>query len=91
MLVIIRSAHDTAEAKRAVKLARDMAADILLLQDAVYLAGKERLDGFCGTAYALHEDLLLRGVSDLEKGIKTVGYDEAVDLMADEDKVVGMF
>jgi sulfur relay protein TusB/DsrH len=91
MLVIIRSAHDTTEARRAVKLARDMAADVLLIQNAVYLAGKERLEGFCGTVYALDEDMRLRGMSEIEKGVKTVGYDEAVDLMAGEDKVIGIF
>lgn len=91
MLVVIKSAPDTREARRAVKLARDTAADILLIQNAVYLAGKERLEGFCGTAYVLDEDMRLRGVSDIEKGIKTVGYGEAVDLMAEEDKVIGLF
>lgn len=91
MLLIIRSAPDTTEARRAVKLARDTAADILLIQNAVCLAGKDRLEGFCGTVYALHDDIRLRGISDIEKGVKTVGYDEAVDLMAGEDKVIGIF
>lgn len=91
MLVVIKSAPHSDEAKRGVKLAKDLAADILLLQNAVYLAEKERLEGFCGTAYALAADLGLRGVSDVEEEIKTVGYDEAVDLMAGEDKVLGLF
>jgi sulfur relay protein TusB/DsrH len=91
MLVVIKSAPDTREARRAVKLARDTAADILLIQNAVYLAGKERLEGFCGTAYVLDEDMRLRGVSDIEKAVKTVGYGQAVDLMAEEDKVIGVF
>lgn len=91
MLVIIKSAPDTQEARRAVKLARDMAADIVLLQDAVYLSRPERLEGFCGTAYALSEDLGLRGVEDLEAGVKAIDYGELVDLMAGEDKVIGLF
>jgi sulfur relay protein TusB/DsrH len=91
MLVVIKSAPHTDEAKRGIKLAKDLAADVLLLQNAVYMAEKERLEGFCGSAYALEADLRLRGVSDVEKEIRTVGYDEAVDLMAGEDKVVGFF
>lgn len=91
MLVIIKSAPDTQEARRAVRLARDMTADIVLLQNAVYLALPERLEGFCGTAYALEEDLRLRGVEDLEAGVKTIDYDELVDLVAEEEKVIGLF
>ncbi len=91
MLVIIKSAPDTQEARRAVKLARDMAADIVLLQNAVYLARPERLEGFCGTAYVLEEDLRLRGVEDLEAGVKTIDYDELVGLLAGEDEVLGLF
>ncbi|MGD2079999.1 MAG: DsrH/TusB family sulfur metabolism protein [Nitrospirota bacterium] len=91
MLVIIKSAPGTQDARRAVKLARDTAADIALLQNAVYLAQPERLEGFCGTAYAMGEDLKLRGIRDLEPGVKEIGYGELVDLMAEEDKVVGLF
>lgn len=91
MLVLIKSSHDTPEAKRAVKLARDMAADIVLLQNAVCLAQKDRLEGFCGTAHAIEEDLLLRGISDIDKGVRPIDYYQLIDLMADEDKVVGMF
>jgi sulfur relay protein TusB/DsrH len=93
MLLILKSSPETIEGKRAVKLARDMAADIMLIQNGVYFARKERLEGFCGVAYALDEDLSLRGLRDdeLEKGIKKIGYAEMVDLMSEEDKVVGMF
>ncbi|GAB4387785.1 MAG: hypothetical protein Kow0025_03320 [Thermodesulfovibrionales bacterium] len=90
MLVVIKSAPHTDEARRGVRLAKDLAADILLLQDAVYMAEKERLEGFCGTAYALASDAALRGV-EVEKEIRAVGYGEAVDLMAGEDKVLGFF
>ncbi len=93
MLVIIKSAPDTTEGKRAVKLARDMAADICLMQNAVYFVQKERLEGFCGTAFVLDEDARLRGLKseDMGKGIKEIGYEGLVDLMVKEDKVVGMF
>jgi|Deesub1362A_J573_1020465.scaffolds.fasta_scaffold00045_16 sulfur relay protein TusB/DsrH len=91
MLVIIKNAPGTQEAKRAVKLARDMAADIVLVQNGVYLAERDRLEGFCGTAYALDEDIRLRGITDIDKEIKTIGYDELIDLMAEDEKVIGMF
>lgn len=93
MLVIVKSSPDTADGKRAVKLARDMAADICLIQNAVYFAQKERLEGFCGTAYVLDEDSKLRGLNDEEigKNIKKLDYDGLVDLMVENEKVVGMF
>lgn len=93
MLVIIKSAPDTLEGKRGVRLARDMAADICLIQNAVYFAQKERLEGFCGTAYLLEEDSRLRGLKDgdIGKGIRKLDYDSLVDLMVNEDKVLGMF
>lgn len=93
MLVIIKSAPDTPEGKRGVKLARDMAADICLLQSAVYSAQVERLEGFCGTVYVLDEDGRLRGLSNgaIEKGIKKIDYEGLVDLLVHEDKVLGLF
>ena len=93
MIVIIKSAPDTPEGKRGIKLARDMAADLFLIQNGVYFAQEERLEGFCGTVYVLEDDLKLRGLkgADIEKSIRETGYDSFVDLMADNDKVVGMF
>lgn len=93
MLVIIKSGPDTQEGKRAIKLARDMAADICLIQNAVYFSQKERLEGFCGSVYVLDEDVRLRGLKDdeIEKDLKKINYGSLVDMMADEDKVVGMF
>jgi sulfur relay protein TusB/DsrH len=93
MLVIIKSSPDTPEGKRGLKLARDMAADLALIQNGVYFAQKERLEGFCGTAYVLAGDSRLRGLKDEElvKGMRRLNYDDLVDLMADEDKVLGMF
>lgn len=93
MLVIVKSAPDTTDGRRGIKLARDMAADLVLLQNGIYFAQKERLEGFCGTAYVLDEDSRLRGLKDeeLEKGVKKLEYNALVGLMAEEDKVVGMF
>lgn len=93
MLVIIRSGPDTQDGKRALKLARDMAADVCLTQNAVYFAQKERLEGFCGAVHVLDEDLKLRGLSDneIEKDIRPISYNSLIDLMAKEEKVLGMF
>ena len=93
MLVIVKSAPDTTDGKRGIKLARDMAADVVLLQNGIYFAQRERLEGFCGTAYVLDDDVRLRGLKngEIEKDIKMIDYGSLVDLMAGEDKVVGMF
>jgi sulfur relay protein TusB/DsrH len=93
MLVIVKSLPDTADGKRAVKLARDMAADICLIQNAVYFAQRERLEGFCGTVYLLDEDRRLRGLGEevIEKDIKKIDYDSLVELMVKEDNIIGVF
>ena len=93
MVVLIKSAPDTADGRRAVKTARDMAADIVLLQNGVYFAQKERLEGFCGMVYLLEEDARLRGLKDaeLEKDLRRLDYNSLVDLIVEEDKVIGMF
>ena len=93
MLVIVKSAPDTADGERGIKLARDMAADVVLIQNGIYFAQRERLEGFCGTAYVLGDDVRLRGLKDdeIERDIKKMDYESVVDLMDGEDKVVGMF
>jgi sulfur relay protein TusB/DsrH len=93
MVVIVKSAPDTTDGRRGIKLARDMAADVVLLQNGVYFAQRERLEGFCGTAYVLIDDARLRGLKDeeIEKDIRRLDYGRLVDLMAGGDKVVGMF
>ena len=93
MLVIIKSAPDTTEGKRAIKIARDLAADVCLIQNAVYFGIKNRLEGFCGTVYLLDDDRKLRGLSDesLIKDIKAIDYDMLVELMISEDNVIGAF
>jgi sulfur relay protein TusB/DsrH len=93
MLVIIKSAPDTPEGKRGVKLARDMAADIVLIQNGVYFAQKDQLEGFCGTAHMLEDDSRMRGLKKdgIDKDIRNIDYDGLVDLMSEKEKVIGMF
>ncbi len=95
MLVIVRSAPDSVDGRRGVKIARDMAADVVLLQNGVYFMQQAHLEdlGFCGTAYVLSDDRKLRGLSAIESSSRTkeITYDGLVDLMAESNKVVGMF
>jgi sulfur relay protein TusB/DsrH len=93
MLVLVKSAPDTTDGKRGIKLARDMAADVVLLQNGVYFAQIERLEGFCGTAYVLDYDARLRGLKDdeIEKRVRKLNYGGLIDIMAEAEKVVGIF
>jgi len=93
MLVIIKSSPDTSEGKRGIKLAMDMSANIVLIQNAVYFAQKDSLDGFSGIIYALEDDIRLRGLRDeeLRKDMKKLDYDGLVELMIEEDKLIGIF
>lgn len=93
MITIIKSSPDTPEGKRGFRLARDMASDMVLLQNGVYLAQIDRFEGFCGKVYILEEDMRLRGLKDNEilKDAIKITYDDLVDLMDEEDKVIGMF
>jgi len=91
----VRNAPDTIEGKRGVKLARTMAADLVLLQNGVYFLQEDHLEdlGFCRTAYVLEDDRRLRGLNiDAEKkNMKDINYESLVDLMSESGKVVGMF
>ena len=95
MLVIVKSAPDTVDGKRGVKIARDMAADLILLQNGVYFMQATHLDdlAFCGTAYVLSDDRKLRGLGPIgaDRRAKEVTYDGLVDLMTESDNVLGMF
>jgi sulfur relay protein TusB/DsrH len=95
MIVIVKSAPDTPEGQRGVKIARDISADIVLLQNGVYFLQGQRLEdlGFRRVTYVLEDDKRLRGLKavDVDKNIKDIDYDGLVDLMADSDKVIGMF
>lgn len=91
MLVVIKSSPETEEAKRGFRLANDASADLVLVQNGVYLFRGDGLEGFSGTAYVLDEDMRLRGLGMNEKAIRPISYDELVNLMAVADKVIGMF
>ncbi len=93
MLVIIKSAPDTTEGKRAVALARDSKADICLIQNGVYFAQGEKLKDFSGAAYLIGEDARLRGLKDseLNENTKKIDYEALVDLLSEHDKTIGAF
>jgi sulfur relay protein TusB/DsrH len=95
MLVIIKSDPGTPEGRRGVKVARDMFADIVLLQNGVYFLQGQRLEdlGFYRATYVLEDDRRLRGLklAGADKNIKDISYDGLVDLMVESDKVTGMF
>ena len=92
MLVIVKSAPGTPDGRRGIKLAIDMATNVVLIQNAVYFAQKDRLDDFSGVIYALDNDIRLRGLRDeeLKKDIKKLDYDGLVELMVEEDRVIGI-
>ena len=95
MLVIIKSAPDTSEGKRGVQLACDAVADVVLLQNGVYFMQGQKLGeaGFAGKAYVLEDDRQLRGLEKNGDGknVQDINYDSLVDLMIENDKVIGMF
>lgn len=93
MIVIVKSAPDTSDGMRGVTLAKSSGADLVLLQNGVYFAGREQLAEFPGSVYVLDDDKRLRGLRDGEMGnaVKTIDYDRLVDLLVESDKVVGLF
>jgi len=93
MLVIIKSAPDTTDGARGLTLAKEGGGDIILLQNGVYFAQKERLGIFPGAVYVLNDDMRLRGINDseLDARAKTIDYDKLTDIITGDDKVVGLF
>ncbi len=93
MIVMIKSAPDTSDGVRGMTLAKDGKADLVLLQNGVYFAQKERLGTFTGSVYVLDDDKRLRGLKDSEMDarVKTINYDKLTDLITGDEKVVGMF
>jgi sulfur relay protein TusB/DsrH len=92
MLVLIKSGPDTPEAKRAVRLAADLGADLVLVQSAVYLACEKGAD-LRGPVYAIDEDLRMRGIgpgADIGAA-ERIDYDRLADLIAQADQVHGAF
>jgi sulfur relay protein TusB/DsrH len=93
MIVMIKSGPDTTDGATGVALAKDGGADLVLLQNGVYFAQKERLGTFPGAVYVLDDDKRLRGLKDseIDARVKTIDYDRLTDIMTESDKVVGMF
>jgi sulfur relay protein TusB/DsrH len=93
MLVMIKSAPDTTDGAIGLTLAKEGGADLVLLQNGVYFAKKEKIGGFSGTVYVLDDDKRLRGLKDSEMDVrvKTIDYDKLTDIITGGEKVVGMF
>jgi len=93
MVVIIKSAPDTNDGVLGLTLAKDGRADVILLQDGVFFAQKERLGSFSGVVYVLDDDKKLRGLKDaeLDERVKVIDYDKMTDIITSDEKVTGMF
>lgn len=91
MMVVIKSSPESQGARQGLLLARQSKASVVLIQNGVYLALGGSLTGVEGKAYAVVEDMKLRGIDVPGDVVKPIGYDELVDLMAGDEKVVGLF
>jgi sulfur relay protein TusB/DsrH len=87
MLFLIASAPDTREFKTAFNLAKEMNANICLLQNAVY-AARDLNDN---NLILLRDEMQLRGIHENEVKGKTIDYSQLIDIMTGSDKVVGLF
>jgi sulfur relay protein TusB/DsrH len=93
MLVMIKSAPDTSDGAIGMTLAKEGGADLVLLQNGIYFAQKDRLGDFSGVVYVLDDDKRLRGLKDSEMDAraKTIDYDMLTDIITAGKKVAGMF
>ena len=93
MLVIIKSAPDTNDGALGLTLAKESGGDLILLQNGVYFAEKERLGSFPGAVYVLNDDMRLRGLTDSELNARSeaIDYERLADIITGGDKVVGLF
>jgi sulfur relay protein TusB/DsrH len=93
MLVMIKSGPDTIDGTLGLTLAKESGADLVLLQNGVYFAQKERLGGFSGAVYVLDDDKRLRGLknAEMDDRVKIIDYDKLTDIITGGDKVTGMF
>jgi sulfur relay protein TusB/DsrH len=93
MLLLLKNSADTTEGKRGLKLATNLEADLVLLQNGIYLAQNESLRNFNRSIYLLDEDMRLRGINPESVGIKAkvIDYDGLINLMIDHEKVIGLF
>ena len=93
MLVMIKSAPDTTDGALGLTLAKESGADVVLLQNGIYFAQKERLGAFSGAVYVLGDDERLRGLKDseMDERVKIINYDKLTDIITSGEKVTGMF
>ncbi len=92
MLVMIKSAPDAPESRKAFKLACYMEADLVLIQNAVYLLQEKEIKAFKGKVYFLEEDTRMRGLShETANSIKGITYDELIDLLTGDEAVQGAY
>ena len=87
MLIVIKSPPCSQEASQAIKKAAELAADIVLIEEAVRHALKDMLVGFCGTAFALEDDVSSRlpDGAELESGVKLVSAEDLQQMLAREE------
>jgi len=93
MIVMIKSAPDTTDGALGLNLATQSGADLVLMQNGVYFAQKERLGNFAGAVYVLDDDKRLRGLrdSEMDSRAKIIDYDKLTDIITGGRKVTGMF
>jgi sulfur relay protein TusB/DsrH len=93
MIVMIKSAPDTTDGAIGLTIAKQGGADLVLMQNGVYYAQKDRLGDFSGSVYVLDDDKRLRGLrdSEMDARAKTIDYDTLTDILTGSVKVVGMF
>lgn len=87
MLFLISSAPDTTEFQTALRTAREMNADVCLLQNAVFAARNPEVRNI----YVMADDMKLRGIGEKETSGKVIDYHYLIELMTNSDKVVGLF
>ena len=91
MLILVKSSPETAEARRALRIASVAKAEVVFLQSAVYHAVKDRLKGINLTkVYAIDEDMRMRGI-DKCASVEEIGYDALVELMDAHESVTGLY
>ena len=93
MIVMIKNAPDTSDGAIGLALAKQGGANLVLMQNGVYFAQKDRLGVFPGAVYVLDDDKRLRGLKDseMDSRVKTINYDKLTDIITGGEKVVGMF
>lgn len=92
-LVVVISPPGSAKGEHGVRLAKELAADIVLTGEAAGYALKGRLEGFCGTVYVIEEEGKPPGLKDedMEKGVKRLSGGEFGEMLERGARVAGVF